>query len=104
MLKSHSSSVIFPFILGLDKDITRSMECFDFVCRAPTNLFKSKCTHPPFLRVQSNLYSLLLAANCIDEEEIHGGNLSNVNETSPNNETSCTNETIISPEQIDDKI
>ena len=81
------------------------MECFDFVCRAPTNLFKSKYSHPPFLRVQSNLDSLILAAKCIDEEENPDDNPDvNINKTTSVNETLFEGNNDVSTRKIEENV
>lgn len=54
------------FVPALDEDHPRPMECFDFVCRASTNLFKSRVLHTPYLRSQANLSCLIQAAEQID--------------------------------------
>ncbi len=48
---------------GPDEDIPRPMECFEFVSRAPTNLFKLRTSYPPYLRTKADLSSLLAAAD-----------------------------------------
>lgn len=37
------------FIPGPDEDVPRSMDCVEFVCRAPSELFKQFDRHPPFV-------------------------------------------------------
>lgn len=51
------------FLPGPDEDIPRPMECFEFVSRAPTNLFKLRTSYPPYLRTKADLSSLLAAAD-----------------------------------------
>ena len=54
---------IFP---GPDEDIPRSMDCIEFVCRAPSELFKSFDRHPPFVEPRRpNLDELTMAAEQI---------------------------------------
>jgi len=60
------------FVPALDEDHPRSMDCFDFVCRATTDLFKSRVLHTPYLRSQSNLSSLIQAATQIGDIESDG--------------------------------
>ena len=56
--------IIFIILfLGPDEDTPRPMECFEFVSRAPTNLFRLRTSYPPFLRSKANLSSLLIAAD-----------------------------------------
>jgi len=57
------------FVPALDEDHPRPMDCFDFVCRARTDLFKSRVLHTPFLRSQSNLSCLIQAATQIGDIE-----------------------------------
>ena len=67
----------FSYFLGLDEDSPRPMECFDFVCRAPTDFFKSRRLHPPLLRSQANLENLILAAEALqkgDPDKEHKNN------------------------------
>lgn len=62
------------FVPALDEDTPRPMECFDFVCRASTDLLKSRILHTPYLRSQSNLSCLVQAASQLSAEEIsHDG-------------------------------
>lgn len=37
------------FLSGPEEDTPRPMECMEFVCRAPTELFKARREHPPFV-------------------------------------------------------
>jgi len=50
------------FVPGPAEEVCRSLDCFSFVCRAPSNLFKTRTTDSRFYRSQSDLSSLLLAA------------------------------------------
>jgi len=36
-------------ISGPEEDLPRSMECLEFVCRAPSDLFKAHRDHAPFV-------------------------------------------------------
>ena len=52
---------------GPDEDVPRSMDCIEFVCRAPSELFKEFECHPPFvLRRKQNLEELAQAAKILD--------------------------------------
>jgi len=55
------------FIPGLDEDKPRPMACFDFVCRAPNDLYKSRILHPPLQHSHSNLENLFAAAQTVRE-------------------------------------
>ena len=51
---------------GPDEDVPRSMDCIEFVCRAPSELFKEFECHPPFVvRRKPNLEELAQAADQI---------------------------------------
>lgn len=56
------------FVPGLDEDTPRSMDCFNFVCRASDGLFKTKNSHPPYLRSQSDLNNLIYVANAFNTQ------------------------------------
>ena len=43
------------------------MDCFDFVCHAPSDLYKSRILHPPYLKSQANLCNLIEAAELIED-------------------------------------
>jgi hypothetical protein len=55
------------FVLkGPDEDVPRSMDCIEFVCRAPSELFKELDCHPPFIIPRKpNLDELTQAADQI---------------------------------------
>ena len=57
------------FIPGPDEDIPRPMECFEFISRAPTNLFRLRTSYPPFLRSKPDLSSLLEAAEDLNSND-----------------------------------
>ncbi|XP_002162602.2 GATA zinc finger domain-containing protein 1 [Hydra vulgaris] len=50
------------FLPGLDEDVPRPMDCFNFVCHAPSDLYKCRILHPPYLKSQANLSNLFEAA------------------------------------------
>ena len=50
-------------IPGPDEDTPRPMACFEFVSRAPTNLFRLRTSYPPFVRSKADLSSLLAVAD-----------------------------------------
>eukprot|EP00794_Sanderia_malayensis_P003387 gene3387-3877_t len=56
------------FLPGPDEDTPRPMECFEFVSRAPSNLFKMKTSYPPYSRTRADLSSLLIAADEISND------------------------------------
>lgn len=55
------------FVPGLDEETARPMECFSFVCHAPTNLFKARGVHPPYHRTQSSLDNLIYVAQSMKD-------------------------------------
>jgi len=57
------------FLPGPDEDIPRPMECFEFISRAPTNLFRLRTSYPPFLRSKPDLSSLLDAAEDLNSND-----------------------------------
>ncbi|KAK2558663.1 GATA zinc finger domain-containing protein 1 [Acropora cervicornis] len=65
---SHFDPVLF--LPGPEEDTPRPMECMEFVCRAPTELFKAKREHPPFIFPrQPNLHDLASAAELLLQSE-----------------------------------
>ncbi|XP_046864920.1 GATA zinc finger domain-containing protein 1-like [Xenia sp. Carnegie-2017] len=57
------------FIQGPHEDTPRSMDCIEFVCRAPSELFKKFDCHPPFvLPRKPNFDDLVQAANHMLDE------------------------------------
>ena len=53
-------------LIGPEEDTPRPMECMEFVCRAPTELYKAKRDHPPFvIPRQPDLNDLAAAAEQI---------------------------------------
>lgn len=58
------------FLPGPEEDAPRPMECMEFVCRAPTELFKAKRGHPPFVFPrQPDLHDLASAAELLLRNE-----------------------------------
>ncbi|XP_031559413.1 GATA zinc finger domain-containing protein 1-like [Actinia tenebrosa] len=56
------------FLPGPEEDTPRPMECLEFVCRAPSELFKAKRDHPPFVMPkQPDLNDLTTAAEMLLE-------------------------------------
>lgn len=58
------------FLPGPDEDMPRPMECFEFISRAPSNLFKLKTSYPPYLRTRVDLASLLSTAEELLKPEL----------------------------------
>ena len=57
------------FVTGPDEDTPRPMECFEFISRAPTNLFRLRTSYPPFLRSKPDLSSLFEAAEDLNSKD-----------------------------------
>ncbi|KAL9967322.1 hypothetical protein ACROYT_G025523 [Oculina patagonica] len=58
------------FLPGPEEDTPRPMECMEFVCRAPTELFKARREHPPFVVPrQPDLNDLATAAEQLLQNE-----------------------------------
>ena len=51
LLQIFAVASLFSYLIsaGPEEDTPRPMECMEFVCRAPTELFKSRREHPPFV-------------------------------------------------------
>lgn len=51
LLQMLAVASLFSYLIsaGPEEDTPRPMECMEFVCRAPTELFKSRREHPPFV-------------------------------------------------------
>lgn len=61
---------IFFLFSGPEEDTPRPMECMEFVCRAPTELFKARREHPPFVVPrQPDLNDLATAAEQLLQNE-----------------------------------